>query len=295
MNKEYRYFKYSTSSSSIKLEKGENYIFNKIEGLTESEVDLHLLNFSNYAGGRYTGHKQQAREIVVEGHIVGLRANPNSLRKDLINCFNPSNGLGTIEIKMWDGKTYTIDAICMNLLIKDNTVVKDIKEFQATFYCPSPYFKGEKQYYSFSEKESKFQFPFHIDLDNDNSLIFGEYGGNNEKQIYNEGNVETPFIINIYGESVAPIMLINETTGDFIEIDTDIKADEVIEISTYHSDKYCIKKTSFGNENVFEYMNFNSKFFNLKTGINKLRFLTGNAEAERNTIELEFHNLYNGI
>ena len=295
MNNEYRYFKYSTSSSSIKLEKGGNYIFSKIEGLTESEVDLSLLNFSDYAGAKYTGYKQQSREIVVEGHIVGLRANHNILRRDLIDCFNPTSELGTIEIKMWDGKVYTIDAICTNLVIKDESVVRNVKEFQATFFCPSPFFKGEKQSYCFSEREAKFEFPFEVNIDSDNSLVFGEFGGNNQKQICNNGNVDTPFVISIYGESVAPIMLINETTGDFIEIDTDIKEDEIIEISTYHSNKYCIKKTAFGEQNVFEYMNFNSKFFNLKKGINKLKFLTGDAEAEGNTIQLEFFNLYNGI
>ena len=295
MKNEYRYLKYSTSSSFIKLEKGTGYIFNNIEGLTESEVDLHLLNFPNYTGAKYTGHKQNSREIVVEGHIVGTRANHNALRRDLIDCFNPENGLGTLELKMWDGKIYTIDAVCTNLVIKDISVVRDIKEFQATFFCPSPYFRGEKQLYTFSEKEAKFEFPFQVDLDDNNSLIFGEFGGNNEKVIYNSGNVDAPFVINIYGESVAPIVLLNETTGDFIEIDTSIGANEVIEISTHYSEKYCIKKTPFGEENVFEYMNFNSKFFNLKKGINKLKFITGDAEADRNIIKLEFFNLYNGI
>lgn len=110
----------------------------------------------------------------------------------------------------------------------------------------------------------------------------------------NDGDVETPLIIEIPGPVQTP-MITNETTGEYIRVHTPILANEVMTINTAFGEKSVVIRDDAGNaRNAFHYIDIQSSFFQLVAGENSLRFRAeeGNDTAE---VTVRFRRLYLGI
>lgn len=113
------------------------------------------------------------------------------------------------------------------------------------------------------------------------------------KEIENEGDTDTSLKIIFKGPSLNPCIM-NENTGEFIKINKKISDKEQIVIDTESGKETVNLITPNGVEDVYNYIDLNSTFFNLIIGKNILKY-SSDKEITEDTVSVEFTNKYVGV
>ena len=136
-------------------------------------------------------------------------------------------------------------------------------------------------------------FSFPLDIVED--FIFS-YTNNDGVIVSNDGDTETPIIIQIDGPVSAPLLIENLTTGEQIKIALDLLAGECLVIDTSITNT-SVKKIDLDTreeENAFQYLDIaNSTFFMLARGTNLIKVTANAFDVEQAT--LLYNNKYVGV
>lgn len=149
--------------------------------------------------------------------------------------------------------------------------------------------------------------PYWLDEEDTNMLIKSSEGGikfpltlsttfaniTYQKIVNNEGDVETPLTITFTGPATNPKIL-NETTGEYIQVNTTISALEKLVINTKQGEETVTKVTPYAETDAYNDINLNSTFFKLKVGKNKLVY-SSDIEIAEDQVSIEFSNKYVGV
>jgi hypothetical protein len=103
----------------------------------------------------------------------------------------------------------------------------------------------------------------------------------------NDGQVAAPVVIRIEGACVNP-RIDNKTTGEFIKFNNlTMTADQVLEIDTTFGQK----RVTLDGVNIFNKLDYSSRFFNLVIGANEIEFTddTGSTTAAIHFIYKEMY------
>lgn len=113
------------------------------------------------------------------------------------------------------------------------------------------------------------------------------------KTVVNEGDTEVPVQIEYIGPATNP-RITNETTGEYIQVDTEIGENEKLVINTAEGKETVNLITPNGVINVFNEINLNSTFFKLIIGENLIKYSSENEDA-RDKVSILFSNKYVGV
>jgi hypothetical protein len=87
----------------------------------------------------------------------------------------------------------------------------------------------------------------------------------------------------------------NNTTGEFVKINREIDATQILIISTeFGKKKVEIKAADGAITNAFNYIDLDSTFFQLQPGNNEIEYLTNNSDKASKVI-IRYQNRYVGV
>ncbi|MBR2744953.1 MAG: phage tail family protein [Clostridia bacterium] len=155
-----------------------------------------------------------------------------------------------------------------------------------SFLCVDPYWLDENDTLE-DIKSVKYGLKFKLTLPNKFATV-AFY-----RTVVNEGDTEVPVQIEYIGPAVNP-RVTNETTGEFIQVDTEIAENEKLVINTAEGKETVNLITPNGTINVFNEINLNSTFFKLIIGENLIKYSSENEDA-RDKVSILFSNKYVGV
>ena len=124
------------------------------------------------------------------------------------------------------------------------------------------------------------------------SILFG-YLSNAEMSITNPGDIKAPVRIRIHGGTVDP-KIENSTTGEYIQVNKEILAGEILEIRTGYGNKRVeIIDENGTRTNAFQYIDLSSTFWQLVPGENTVVF-TAESGLQSAPIYLYYSGRYVG-
>lgn len=159
---------------------------------------------------------------------------------------------------------------------------------EVTFNCSNPYWLDEEdtarklKYF-----EGGLAFPITF------ATKFAEAGYS--KIIENAGDVEVPVILEYIGAAENPIIT-NETTGEYIKVNKTLEEGQKLVINTAEGAETVDIVSSDGTKtNVFNWIDFNSIFFKLVQGENKITYSADNEMNQNVIVNVVYTNKYVGV
>lgn len=241
------------------------------------EVDLGVVNgthhsykYVNQIGIYINSTTLEQRTISIKGYVIGddyglLEENKNTLNRFI-------NPLQAVDITVLDKYKLTFKP---DYSIKYSAPYKDNNEVLCKFLiqgtCPDPLFTTLGEQSAVIGTVKKFHFP--LIIPQNVGILMGLRTSSLFLNLNNTGDVATGMIIEFTCTSnVKNPKLINVDTQEFIQIDKTIIPGEKIVVSTISGEKY-IKGTLNGVEsNYFAYLNYESTWMQLSTGLNTLKY-----------------------
>lgn len=254
------------------------------EGLESTDYELEVLKNINHIGGKMKKKKILPRPITIEFDYLENDEKKSQMRQTLIRFFSPfRSGNLTIDYmgivrtiqyevsgfkisskNIYEGLSCLLELSCMDPLFQD--VIENCEQI-------STWIGGWKW---------KFKLPFRM-----------KQRGEPQKNIINEGDVETPVEIEFHGPAVNP-KIINHSTGEFIRIKKEITSDEVLYINTAFGKKRVEIIRNGTREDAFDYIDLDSRFFSLRPGDNVIEYQSENGLAPQ-SVQIYYYNRYLGV
>ena len=223
--------------------------------------------------------------------ITEDEAESERYRRQLYQAFSPFvDGVLTIT-----GNTYNMSAVCPTVQVptfkdEDYSDFQNIMMWQVQLIVPSNFLEGLEQTVKLERVSNLFKWPHHFKKSREpiSSLNIGG------QKVINDGDGETPLVIEIIGPTTTP-RVENITTGEFIAVNTPLLAGERLVINTAFGN-ISVKIINEKNEvrDAFQMIDIDSTFFVLQIGENKLHFSAevGNESA---LVKIRYKKRYLGI
>lgn len=251
------------------------------------EVDLGVVNGTHHAykyvnqiGIYINSTTLEQRTISIKGYVIGedyglLEENKNTLNRFI-------NPLQAVDITVLDKYKLTFKP---DYSIKYSAPYKDNNEVLCKFLiqgtCPDPLFTTLGEQSAAIGTVKKFHFP--LIIPKNVGILMGLRTSSLFLNLDNTGDVTTGMLIEFTCTSnVKNPKLINVDTQEFIQIDKTIVPGEKIIISTVSGEKYIRGILNEIESNYFGYLNYESTWLQLNTGLNTLKY-----DADDNLTGLE--------
>jgi phage-related protein len=275
----------NSRDESIVLGNDWPYIVTKIEGTGAVPIDIQTQKSPFQDGVSYIDNVLEPRPISIELMVVaGNQAEMAERRRKLINIFNPKLGPGKLIYELGNIKK-EIDAISeLAPVFPHAGDFSDVMQpGLIQLFCPSPFwldvFETSKEIVTWI---GGLKFP--LVLPTKFSLA-----GQRTVNIINDGDIETPVIIEIRGTANNP-KIANKTTGEFIKINRTLLAGDVLTITTHFGSK----GVEINGTNALHYIDLASTFFNLHPGDNVIEFSSESVNDDAG-VKISFKRRYVGV
>jgi hypothetical protein len=274
--------------TSFEIVKGGIYSLVSSKGLSGLTAKHKTYSSSNIDGAVYKDSIFDMREVVLEIAIVANKYSSLQVYKDALIAFlNPK--LGAIDMKIERAGYKRILQVIPDEIPEFNT--KNHFRFTSgklILLAHNPFLLSENEYSdNLNQWTGGLTFPFSFDV------TFSTRGANT-KNIINNGQIETPLTIQLYGAATNP-KIENTSTGQFIQINKAILSGELLTIDTeIRNASVQLTKTDGTVESAFNYIDIDSlPFFYLQKGDNVLTYST--AEESSNDVFVKYKYRYLGI
>jgi len=260
-----------------------------VEGLGEAEVETQSQQAPYQDGSLYIESMIRDRIITIEIKIVAKSMEElDHLKANLTSTLSPKLGLGTLEHESASG-IKEIQAIAESLPYfpdGDNNRGPLYQKALITLVAHNPYWLDPVQ----NTRELKayegdftfpFEFPVQFGIESDTTTI------------YNEGDTEAPVIVEINGPITRPLIE-NITTGEHMQINAIIQADQTLVIDTSPRNKRVEIRSENETRKVMGYFDHGGDFWLLAPGENEIRYRADAGIAEA-TATVSWQSQYVGI
>lgn len=274
---------------SVDLGDTPPFVLSAIDGLGDVAAINQTQKAPSQDGSTYINSVLDERFITMEvGIVAPSQAELSNTRQFFSSVFNPKLGEGTLTYIFGD-KTKEIAAVPEHVPVfpsgADNRI-RNIQRAIVSLRCPNPYWTTRKIADQLVVWESGLTFPLRL------PTKFASQSESKAKILLNDGDVDTPVNITFNGPATSPIKVINQTTGDFIEVKQSLLADEKLEINTAFGQKRVTKVLADGTkQNAFHHITLGSSFFQLVPGNNLIDYSTG-ADYERAGVHIIWRNRF---
>lgn len=226
--------------------------------------------------------------LPIEFYIKGMSLEEvYKLRQQMNRIINPKLGPFSITVDLPHGtftNTVSIEALPRYRVEDERYQVVQRGLFH--ILLTDPYWKNDNDIeVPLISWEPNFSFPFSFAP----TVTFGTKG--EQQRVVNNGDVDTPVKIDVYGPCTSPIIT-NLTTIEFIKIERDVPAGQRLEINTAYGQKTVQLIKSDGTIiNAYNWISADSKLFSLRRGLNILDY---NADIGRDstTVIVRFREQY---
>ena len=243
----------------IELTHNENYVISEIVGLDPPEATLNMTKNAGADGSVFNSAYSNDRQITI---TLVMNAPAETNRINLYRWFKPK-----YEVKLYyhnSTRNVYISGYVQNI---DIGFFERKQTMQIVIDCPQPYFRG---YYDdiqeFNSVVPLFEFPFSIA---EEGIPFSELRLNVEKNIINQGDVNTGVIIKIRASgTIRTPKIYNVGTGEYYILDYSLQSGDEVTINTRSGEK-AVKLLRNGVESVLiGYLRAGSTWFEMLPGDN---------------------------
>lgn len=271
--------KFESNRKILEVGNGKPYRLLRIEGIDSGEYELSISDNILTDGSRVNNRRIKSRPIAIEAEYVGR--NSKNERDRIIRFFNIHQG-GILTIDL-NGITRTIPYEIEGFKSKLDNLYMPLR-FLVQLYCPNPFLLGE-----FEEGKEivtwigGMSFPLRL------PTRFA-MAGPKTINIVNDGDVETPAKIVVYGPATNP-KIQKRGTGEYLRIKKKLTSDDVVTITT----EFGNKRVELNGENAFNILDLpTSKFFSLDVGDNVIELTTEDVNNNANA-KISYRNRYIGV
>lgn len=270
---------------SIKLTNTKPFFLRAIEGTGAVGTDVQMQKAPFQDGASYIDTLLEPRYLTLE--VVILSENQTELyqyRQQLSEIFNPKFK-GTI--KYINNNTEKILPVVVEKAPVWGKTRLNVQPCIISLVAPSPFWLDTfEESYEMAAWIGGLSFPLEL------PMTFEEAG--DQVTISNEGNADTPVIIEFNGPATNP-RIDNLTTTKYIRVKRDLLEGEKLVITTKFGNKSVTKVATDGREsNAFHYIDLNSEFWQLQPGDNQIKY-SADAGAEQATVLVRWKNRYIGV
>ena len=282
----------NSKGQSVLLGNDAPFILTKIEGLGAVNVDIQTQKSPFQDGETYIGNTLEPRPISIE--IMVLADNKEEMmknRRKILQVFNTKLGEGRLIYEYGNVKR-EIKAISeLAPVFPDAGNFKDTMQHALIqLYCPNPFLLD-----TFIETEEMadwvggLRFPLQL------PMMFAGRSTRQSTIIRNNGDVETPIAFEFLGPATNP-KITNDSTGEYIQINREIAADEKLIITTEFGNKQVILRNTLTGEqmNAFGWIDLGSTFFQLDVGENLMSYKADSGQ-ETARVWIKWRNRYLGV
>lgn len=236
----------------------------------------------------YKQHGQTVNDVTMGIRVMTLNillfGNTDQKKRELDRLFNPLFGAGTLVYT----NNYQSKMIkCIPTItpqIAERKGALRVVEVELTAYDPFFYDVAENVM-KMDDFTGGLTFPLAAEY-----YTFANKG--DLSYITNSGDYFTPIKAEFRGDAINPI-LTNETTGEFIKVNTTIGLDEKLWIDTAYGNKTVQKEAADGTlTSAYNLIDINTSFFQLPLGQSKLSFGSDGGQPE---VYLYWRNRYLGV
>jgi len=256
--------------AEISFDSRAPYVFWRITGLEAPPVNPIYTQSMGQHGYTLNALLMEARTIKATAHIHGSNGvrEMYQMRRELNRVCNPLNGVGTL-IYQNDAGVYHIDAFCRGNPYENK--IQNVQTLNVIFECPQVFLMAPRpDEVALAYVDGGLEFPI------ETPGFFGTLGY--QAILDNDGDIELPLKIYIGGGAINPKVL-NETTGQFIQVEKHIQDHEQLFINT---DPEAIEVSLLTVDeqsrpikvNAYSYLSDDSDFIMLPQGENILSFHT---------------------
>lgn len=279
MDTKYINLKFISGNKTLEVGKGKPFRLLNIDGIESGEIVLDTTDNVLSDGTRVRNRRIAFRPIMVECEYTGR--NKEEQRRFVAGFFNVHKG-GTLQIDYMGAKReipYEVEGYKSKL---ENIYTP--YRFLVHLYCPEPFLLDIVE----SSKEivtwiGGISFPLKL------PTRFA-MAGPRIINVVNNGDVETPVRIEIFGPATNPKITLRET-GEFIRIKDTLTADDIVIITT----EFGNKRVEKNGQNAFNILDLpDSTFFNLQVGDNVIEFTTEDVSNNANA-KISYRNRYLGV
>ncbi|MZQ75268.1 MAG: hypothetical protein GT589_03815 [Peptoclostridium sp.] len=279
----------NSSGEQIDFSLDSEYLLIDVQGVSGLNLNIEAQKAPLQDGQTYLFNTLDSRLITLTVAFVYEDDNDKYFKRDmLLKMFNPKLGQGVLQA---DFLHYTREVDCIVSGMPDFYVAPEdadtLCKVQINLIAHDPYWRDARQReIEIASYSGGLSFPL--------SLPMNFRVKEKSKKIYNDGHVDAPVTIEFFGPAVNPTVT-NETTGEYIKVNkTLIDGDKLI-ITTGFGNKAVRLIDGVGAEsNAFHYVDLQSTFFGLATGINELNFDDDN-DSEGANVKIKWKNRYLGV
>lgn len=262
------------------------YFISSLTGIGEVETDVQGQRSPYQDGDTYTDTILRPRYPTLEGainatNLIDIKAQ----RKQLLRVCNPKLGIGKLTLEM-DGDLKEIPAVLDSVPTLPERGESPYQRFMIVWKCPDPYWRDPVEVSrTLMAFAGTFSFPLRF------PLRFGMRG--DSEVLTNEGDITTPVVITFQGPVEAP-QLFNETTGEFIRVNINLRGGDILRIDTDdHAKRVEIYR---GNTVIpaFGFLDRRSDLWKLRPGENVIRYSADRGRRE-GVVALSWYNKYVGV
>ena len=275
----------NTRSESIKLADERPYIVTKVEGTAAVNVDIQTQKSPFQDGTTYIDSTLEPRSIYIELMVLADSEKEMAInRQRLTRIFSPKSGEGILVYELGEIKR-EIKAISELAPVFPHAgdFLDTMQPAMLQLYCSNPL--------------------WYDDFETSNEIVSWIGGmtfpwvlpsrfamkGLNKINIVNKGHVETPVKIEIKGPATNP-KIINHSTGGYIKINKGLMSGDVLTITT----EFGNKRVELNNQNVFNWTDLNSTFWQLQVGDNVIEYISDDP-VEPAIVKISYRNRYVGV
>lgn len=174
----------------------------------------------------------------------------------------------------------------------DGTLFTNKEALDISIKCNQPYWKSETEIITdISDVTPLFTFPFAIDIDE--PIPFSEIVKGVEKNVVNNGDVESGVIIELQADGTVKNPIIYDGYGGSFGLVFTMQDGDLITINTYKGNKAVTLLRSGVTINIFKHVVDNPTWFTLEPGDNVFMVEAENSELLQ--IRYKNYNLYEGV
>lgn len=266
---------------------GANFKIVEADGLYPPTATINTNESALIDGAMFNGSKVNMRTIKLAFTIESDAENNRALVYKVLRVKDPVTLLYTS-----DTRDVFIDGYVESVKI-DHFAKKQVVTL--TMLCPSPYFKKAQAVVNeLTTVIAMFHFPFASTATPE--LVFGKQDETASTTIYNDGTISTGFIIELYAKaSVADPKIYDYKTQEYIELDIDLEAGDLVTINTNQGEKTVTLLREGVTTNIFNRVKPGSTWLQLPAGGGVYVFVVGTGSTTNLFVTFKHNDLFEGV
>ena len=266
---------------------GTPYTITEFQGLNPPSATINTNTTATLDGGIYNSAKLQMRSINI---AFAIEENAEENRLAVYKVVQSK-----LPLRIYYQSDY-LDVFIDGYVESVSIGYFDRKQIvTVSVLCPSPYFKGAQEVINeLSAVTKMFHFPFYSTAAGE--LVFGEIDPITSVEIDNAGSVQTGLTFQLYAKkALSDPKIYNYQTNEFLELDVDMEAGDLITITTGQANKTVTLLRDGVETNIFNLLSKNSTWLQLDIGGGVFVYQVGTGIVTNLVVTISHYDLYEGV